>query len=116
MITVRTLPAGRPGYGAVAAGARRSRVGVHQPAVSVAGPPAALPGHRRWPRRSEMSPTVAQIRAMPKVLLHDHLDGGLRPQTVIDLADDAGYSGLPSRDPGELAQVLAAGANRGHLN
>jgi adenosine deaminase len=63
-----------------------------------------------------MSPTVAQIRAMPKVLLHDHLDGGLRPQTVIDLADEAGYTGLPSRHPGELAEVLAAGANRGHLN
>jgi adenosine deaminase len=63
-----------------------------------------------------MSPTVAQIRAMPKVLLHDHLDGGLRPQTVIDLADESGYTGLPSRDPRELAEVLAAGANRGHLN
>ena len=63
-----------------------------------------------------MSPTVAQIRAMPKVLLHDHLDGGLRPQTVIDLADEAGYTGLPSRDPRELGAVLAAGANQGHLN
>ncbi len=63
-----------------------------------------------------MRPTVAQIRAMPKVLLHDHLDGGLRPQTVIDLADEAGYTGLPSRDPRELAEVLAAGANQGHLN
>jgi adenosine deaminase len=61
-------------------------------------------------------PTAAEIRAMPKVLLHDHLDGGLRPATVIDLADDAGYSGLPTRDPGELGQLLAAGANRGHLN
>ena len=63
-----------------------------------------------------MSPTVAQIRAMPKVLLHDHLDGGLRPQTVIDLADDTGYADLPSRDPGELAEALTAGAHRGHLN
>jgi len=63
-----------------------------------------------------MSPTVAQIRAMPKVLLHDHLDGGLRPQTVIDLADEAGYDGLPSRDPVELAAALTAGAHRGHLN
>jgi adenosine deaminase len=65
---------------------------------------------------SVMSPTVAQIRAMPKVLLHDHLDGGLRPQTVIDLADDIGYAGLPSRDPVELAAALTAGAHRGHLN
>jgi adenosine deaminase len=63
-----------------------------------------------------MSPTVAQIRAMPKVLLHDHLDGGLRPETVIDLADDVGYTGLPTRDPGELTRALTAGAHRGHLN
>ncbi len=63
-----------------------------------------------------MSPTVAQIRAMPKVLLHDHLDGGLRPQTVIDLADETGYDDLPSRDPAELAAALTAGAHRGHLN
>jgi adenosine deaminase len=63
-----------------------------------------------------VNPTVAQIRAMPKVLLHDHLDGGLRPATVIDLADDAGYTGLPTRDAGELGAALAAGANRGHLN
>jgi len=63
-----------------------------------------------------VSPTAAEIRAMPKVLLHDHLDGGLRPATVIDLADDAGYTELPTRDPGELGQLLAAGANRGHLN
>jgi adenosine deaminase len=63
-----------------------------------------------------MSPTTEQIRAMPKVLLHDHLDGGLRPGTVIDLADDIGYTGLPTRDPAELTQVLTAGAHRGHLN
>ncbi|HEY0937410.1 MAG TPA: adenosine deaminase [Trebonia sp.] len=63
-----------------------------------------------------MSPSVEQIRAMPKVLLHDHLDGGLRPQTVIDLADETGYDGLPSRDPGELSRALTAGAHRGHLN
>ena len=53
---------------------------------------------------------------MPKVLLHDHLDGGLRPETVIDLADDAGYEGLPTRDPGELTRILTAGTHRGHLN
>jgi adenosine deaminase len=63
-----------------------------------------------------MSPTAEQIRAMPKVLLHDHLDGGLRPQTVIDLADEIGYQDLPSRDPVELMEALTAGAHRGHLN
>jgi adenosine deaminase len=63
-----------------------------------------------------MSPTTEQIRAMPKVLLHDHLDGGLRPGTVIDLADDIGYPDLPTHDPAELTRVLTAGAHRGHLN
>ncbi len=40
---------------------------------------------------------------LPAVLLHDHLDGGLRPQTVIDLAAETGYSDLPTRDPHALA-------------
>jgi adenosine deaminase len=53
---------------------------------------------------------------MPKVLLHDHLDGGLRAGTVIDLADDIGYTDLPTHDPAELTEVLTAGAHRGHLN
>lgn len=56
----------------------------------------------------------AAIRALPKVLLHDHLDGGLRPQTVIELARDAGYP-LPSTDPGELAAWFHRGAQRGSL-
>ena len=46
---------------------------------------------------------LATIRRAPKVLLHDHLDGGLRPATLIELADEIGYPGLPTRDPGELA-------------
>ena len=40
------------------------------------------------------------------VLLHDHLDGGLRPSTLIELADLCGYLGLPSQDPDELAHLL----------
>jgi adenosine deaminase len=63
-----------------------------------------------------MSPTLEQLRAVPKVLLHDHLDGGLRPETVIELARDTGYGDLPTQDPGELTEALTAGANRGHLN
>ena len=43
-----------------------------------------------------MTPETAQ--AAPKVLLHDHLDGGLRPQTIIDLAEEVGYAGLPTDD------------------
>ena len=54
-------------------------------------------------------------RKAPKVLLHDHLDGGLRPATVIDLARDAGYDGLPTTDPAELARFFTAGADRKSL-
>jgi len=45
----------------------------------------------------------ATIRRAPKVLLHEHLDGGLRPATLIELADEIGYTALPTRDPAELA-------------
>jgi adenosine deaminase len=50
------------------------------------------------------------------VLLHDHLDGGLRPSSIIELAREHGYGNLPSTDPDDLGKILAAGANRGHLN
>ncbi|MGD0557192.1 MAG: adenosine deaminase [Streptosporangiaceae bacterium] len=63
-----------------------------------------------------MTPTIDQIRDVPKVLLHDHLDGGPRPRTVIELADETGYRNLPSTDPEELRRQLTAGASRGHLN
>jgi adenosine deaminase len=55
------------------------------------------------------------VRQAPKVLLHDHLDGGLRPQTVIELAREVRYDGLPTTDPTELAHVFMAGANRKSL-
>ncbi|PKW12687.1 adenosine deaminase [Saccharopolyspora spinosa] len=55
------------------------------------------------------------IRLVPKVLLHDHLDGGLRPQTVIDLARAAGYAGLPHEDADELGRWFAAAADSGSL-
>jgi adenosine deaminase len=55
------------------------------------------------------------IRRAPKVLLHDHLDGGLRPATVIELARDAGYDGLPTSDAAELASFFTAGADRKSL-
>jgi adenosine deaminase len=47
------------------------------------------------------------VRA-PKVLLHDHLDGGLRPATVIELAREIGYEGLPTTDPETLATWFVA--------
>lgn len=55
------------------------------------------------------------IRSVPKVLLHDHLDGGLRASTVIELAKDMKYSKLPTTDPGELAAWFHRGANKGNL-
>ncbi|GAA4620306.1 adenosine deaminase [Saccharopolyspora hordei] len=55
------------------------------------------------------------IRQAPKVLLHDHLDGGLRPQTVIDLARAAGYSELPHDDAAELERWFEAAADSGSL-
>jgi adenosine deaminase len=51
----------------------------------------------------------------PKVLLHDHLDGGLRPTTVIELAREVGYGGLPTTDPDALARFFTAGADRKSL-
>jgi len=59
--------------------------------------------------------TVDAIRQAPKVLLHDHLDGGLRPATVVDLAAEYGYDRLPTRDPGELAIWFRRGADRKSL-
>src|SRR5580692_12242411 len=55
------------------------------------------------------------IKSLPKVLLHEHLDGVLRPETVIDLAKTAGYEGLPTKNPEALAQWFFQGANQGSL-
>ena len=49
------------------------------------------------------------------MLLHDHLDGGLRPQTILELADDTGYRELPADDPEQLAAWMQQGANRKDL-
>src|ERR1022692_2980947 len=59
--------------------------------------------------------TLAEIQAVPKVLLHDHLDGGLRPQTILELARETGYSDLPGDNAEELTRRLTEGAHRGHL-
>jgi adenosine deaminase len=59
--------------------------------------------------------TAADIRRAPKVLLHDHLDGGLRAETLIDLADRHGYAGLPVTDPAALAAWMTTTSHRGHL-
>jgi adenosine deaminase len=59
--------------------------------------------------------TLDTIRSAPKALLHDHLDGGLRPATVVELAEQTGYRDLPTTDPDELATWMTRGANRRDL-
>jgi adenosine deaminase len=59
--------------------------------------------------------TEKVIHDVPKVLLHDHLDGGLRPQTILELAKEQKYDKLPTEDPGELAEWFHRGANKGNL-
>ncbi|HEV2351492.1 MAG TPA: adenosine deaminase [Terriglobia bacterium] len=55
------------------------------------------------------------LRALPKVLLHEHLDGVLRPQTIIDLAKEIKYTKLPTLDAPALAEWFFHGANTGSL-
>ncbi|MFF8725321.1 adenosine deaminase [Streptomyces sp. NPDC015171] len=68
--------------------------------------PAPVPAH---------VPTPDQIRRAPKVLLHDHLDGGLRPGTVVDLARESGYAELPETDPDKLGIWFQEAADSGSL-
>jgi adenosine deaminase len=58
--------------------------------------------------------TRAEIQRAPKVLLHDHLDGGLRPQTVLELADAVGHT-LPAGDAESLGRWFAEAADSGSL-
>jgi adenosine deaminase len=61
------------------------------------------------------TPTADQIRRAPKVLLHDHLDGGLRPETIVELAAACGYEGLPTTDPAKLGVWFREAADSGSL-
>ena len=55
------------------------------------------------------------VRRAPKVLLHDHLDGGLRPQSVIELAAEVGYDVLPETDAESLGTWFRESADSGSL-
>ena len=55
------------------------------------------------------------IQTLPKVLLHDHLDGGVRPATVVELAEEFGYTHLPTHDVADLATWFNRGAKRNDL-
>jgi adenosine deaminase len=59
--------------------------------------------------------TAENLVRAPKVLLHDHLDGGLRPQTVLELADEVGYRELPAGEPVALGRWFREAADSGSL-
>jgi adenosine deaminase len=54
------------------------------------------------------------LRGLPKVSLHDHLDGGVRPETVAELAEEIGLE-LPETDPDDLADWFAERSDSGSL-
>jgi adenosine deaminase len=56
----------------------------------------------------------ARLAALPKIVLHDHLDGGLRPSTIVELASEIGHE-LPFTDPDELARWFRESAYSGTL-
>ncbi|MGO4341321.1 adenosine deaminase [Pedococcus sp. 2YAF34] len=56
-----------------------------------------------------------QILRAPKALLHDHLDGGLRPQTIVEIADEVRYGGLPATDAESLGTWFRESADSGSL-
>ncbi|CAB5239474.1 unannotated protein [freshwater metagenome] len=67
---------------------------------------------------SPVTPTrlnAAQIAIAPKVLLHDHLDGGLRAQSMIDMANESGYTKLPFMDADLLSHWYEDSCNSGSL-
>ncbi|OBI45310.1 adenosine deaminase [Mycobacterium kyorinense] len=59
--------------------------------------------------------SLEMIRQAPKALLHDHLDGGLRPATVLDIAAQTGYDDLPATDVDELATWFRTASHSGSL-
>jgi len=60
------------------------------------------------------APSHDQVRRAPKVLLHDHLDGGLRPQTIVEIAGEVGHE-LPAGNADSLATWFAESADSGSL-
>src|SRR5437870_13090407 len=55
------------------------------------------------------------LRSLPKVLLHEHLDGVMRPKSILELARSLKYDQLPTEDPEELPCWFHQAANQGSL-
>ena len=75
--------------------------------------PSATPRDPSAGQRAALPEDV--VRRAPKVLLHDHLDGGLRPATIIELAAETGYDALPTTDVEELGRWFVEAADSGSL-
>lgn len=54
------------------------------------------------------------LRSLPKISLHDHLDGGVRPATIIELGDAIGLD-VPESDPDDLGDWFAEKSDSGSL-
>ena len=86
------------------------------PTADPTADPAGDDGRPAAAHLPSINPVLAdQIRSAPKVLLHDHLDGSMRPQTVIELAREQGYTNLPTEDVDDLAKWFTRGADRRNL-
>jgi adenosine deaminase len=68
-------------------------------------------------QQGEQPLTLDEVRSLPKVLLHDHLDGGLRPETILELADECGWTPhLPTTNLNQLQAWFTRGAESGDLH
>ncbi len=120
--TARPAPA--PGASPHATAARTSpqapASGAPAPAPSsgapASGAPASgAPGASATAGAVRATATPERIKRAPKVLLHDHLDGGLRPATVVELARECGYEGLPESGAERLGAWFREAADSGSL-
>lgn len=63
---------------------------------------------------TRMQTMIPSVEALPKVLLHEHLDGGLREQTLLELLSERGLPS-PAADAASLGRWFDARAHAGSL-